>query len=258
MPSDGNYGKVSGGVSKFDTHLAECLLSWLCPPGGKVMDPFAGGPVRGLIASHLGYAYTGIDLLEPQVQANRDRAAAWSEEGLLGPDPTWVHGDAATVLPGMADTGVDYLLTCPPYHNREKYSQHPDDLSAMRWPAFLAAYRRILAQAVRVLRDDRFATIIISDVRDAKGHLRGLPGLTTDAMLDAGAHLTNEQILVTPTGNLATAMRPPWEACRTTMRRHQLVLTYVKGDRRKAAAAIQAAPVAPAATVPGSRQEPLC
>lgn len=239
MMATGRHGAISGGVSRFDPHLAELLLTWFCPPGGAVVDPFAGGPVRGLVAGALGRPYVGVDLLDEQVAANTVRAGQWQAGGLLERVPGWVCGDAAQVLPSFPGGTADYVLTCPPYHNRERYSDHPADLSAMPWAAFLAAYRDILAQAVRLLAHDRFVTVVVSDVRDGRGHLRGLPALTTTAMADAGAHLINEQVLVAPAGLAAKRMRPPWEACRTTTRRHQFALTYVKGDRKAAAEAVR-------------------
>ncbi|HEY9440198.1 MAG TPA: class I SAM-dependent methyltransferase [Streptomyces sp.] len=238
MIATGRHGRISGGVSRFDPHLAEVCYRWFCPPGGHVLDPFAGGPVRGLVAGHLGMPYTGVDLSAAQTAANRARAADWELAGLSAGGTVWIDGDAADVLPRL-DGRYDYLLTCPPYHNREKYSDDPRDLSAMRWGVFVDALRGIVAAAVDRVKPDRFLTCVISDVRDHKGHLRGLPGVTAQAFQDAGAHLINEQMLVTPAGLLAKTMRPAWEAARTTTRRHQLVFTFVKGDRRRAAAAVQ-------------------
>ncbi len=240
MIATGRHGRVSGGLSRFDPHLAELLLAWYCPPGGTVLDPFAGGPVRGLVAGHLGRPYLGVDLLAGQVAANRSLAGAWRGQGLLSAQPRWQEGDADAVLADM-DPGFDYVLCCPPYHNRERYSRDPRDLSAMRWPVFALALARILAMSARLLARDRFATIVVSDVRDHAGHLRGLPGVVDAAMRDAGLRQVNEQVLVEPGGLRAKTMRAPWEACRTVTRTHQMVLTYVRGDRRAATAAVRGA-----------------
>lgn len=58
------------GTSIFDPVLCETLVNWFCPKGGKVIDPFAGGSVRGLISVLLGNEYTGIDLSTKQIEAN--------------------------------------------------------------------------------------------------------------------------------------------------------------------------------------------
>jgi 1-aminocyclopropane-1-carboxylate deaminase/D-cysteine desulfhydrase-like pyridoxal-dependent ACC family enzyme len=69
------------GTSIFDPVLAELIYRWFSPVGGVVLDPFAGGSVRGIVASFLGRRYVGIDLSARQVEANRLQA----QEILLGP-----------------------------------------------------------------------------------------------------------------------------------------------------------------------------
>ena len=53
--------KGFGGTSIFDPVLCEIVYKWFCPLEGKILDPFAGGSVRGIIAEYLGYHYTGIN-----------------------------------------------------------------------------------------------------------------------------------------------------------------------------------------------------
>lgn len=65
----------STGTSVFDPVLCEIAYRWFCPEDGHVLDPFAGGSVRGITAALLGRGYTGIDLREEQVVANRDQWA---------------------------------------------------------------------------------------------------------------------------------------------------------------------------------------
>lgn len=62
------------GASIFDPVLCELLYRWFCPAGGHVLDPWAGGSVRGVVASRLGRKYTGIELRPEQVEANREQA----------------------------------------------------------------------------------------------------------------------------------------------------------------------------------------
>ena len=58
------------GTSVFDPVLCEISYKWFCIHDGQVLDPFAGGSVRGIVASKVGLNYTGIDLREEQVEAN--------------------------------------------------------------------------------------------------------------------------------------------------------------------------------------------
>lgn len=71
------------GTSIFDPVLCELIYRWFCIKGGAILDPFAGGSVRGIVAGRLGFSYIGIELREEQVAANRDQG-----ERLLRPEPT--------------------------------------------------------------------------------------------------------------------------------------------------------------------------
>lgn len=58
------------GASVFDPALTEICYHWFCPAGGTILDPFAGGSVRGIVAGLLGNDYVGIDLREDQDPAD--------------------------------------------------------------------------------------------------------------------------------------------------------------------------------------------
>ena len=71
----GGRGASTGG-SSFDPVLAELLVSWHTAPGETVLDPFAGGPVRGIVSAVLGRKYVGIDVRKEQVDVN---VAHWEQ-----------------------------------------------------------------------------------------------------------------------------------------------------------------------------------
>lgn len=69
----GSLERTQGGMtgtSVFDPVLCEIAYRWFTPPGGVVLDPFAGGSVRGIVAAKLGRRYRGIDLRAEQIEAN--------------------------------------------------------------------------------------------------------------------------------------------------------------------------------------------
>jgi hypothetical protein len=61
--------RTQEGTSIFDPVLCELAYRRFCPPGGLVLDPFAGGSVRGIIASQLWRQYVGIAVRAKQIQA---------------------------------------------------------------------------------------------------------------------------------------------------------------------------------------------
>ena len=69
----GFAGKENG-TSIFDPVVCELAYRWFCPEGGQVVDPFAGGSVRGIVAGMLGRHYWGCDLRPEQIAANEAQA----------------------------------------------------------------------------------------------------------------------------------------------------------------------------------------
>jgi hypothetical protein len=226
------------GTSIFDPTLCELLVRWFAPPGGLVLDPFAGGSVRGIVCARLGRRYVGIDLSASQVEANRAQWTQIGASGDAGEAPQWLVGDSKdlSVLVGEAD--ADFILTCPPYADLEIYSSDPRDISNMQFDAFMAALTDIIAQACARLRQDRFAAIVISDVRDKAGLYRGLPWRTVQAFEAAGLRLYNEAVLVTSAGSLAMRAAEAFVKSRKLGRTHQSVLVFCKGNPTKATEAI--------------------
>lgn len=130
------------------------------------------------------------------------------------------------------------ILTCPPYHDMERYTDHPTDLSNMSWGKHLDALREVAQHCYTALADDRFLVWVTGDLRDHHGHQRSLPERTLYTLLGAGFHHINTHILVTPVGTRYLNLRRGWTHTRTAGRRHEHVYVMCKGDRRKATAAV--------------------
>ena len=220
---------TASGTSIFDPVLCEIAYRWFCPPGGTVMDPFAGGSVRGVVASRLGLSYIGVELRGEQVDANEAQAALGA-----GPAPRWITGDSRDIAKLAKGVDADLIFSCPPYWNLEVYSDDPADLSTLGKDAFFAAYAAIIRDTVARLRDDRFAFWVIGDVRDAGGFFVNLPGRTVEAFEAAGAKFYNDAILITAVGSLPIRVGRQFTASRKLGRTHQNVLVFCKGDPKRA------------------------
>jgi len=225
-----NYNPVENSVSEqtgtsiFDPVLCELVYKWFCIPQGSVLDPFAGGSVRGIVATYLGYAYIGIDLSKPQIQANRQQAEA------IGVNPVWIVGDSRNVKE-IAKGEYDLVFSCPPYYDLEVYSDNPDDLSVQAdYEGFMNSYRQIISDCISMLKDNRFACFVVGDIRDKKGFYRNFISDTIKAFQDAGALLYNEAILVTVAGSLPVRATRPFVSGRKLGKTHQNVLVFYKGD----------------------------
>lgn len=220
---------VGDGPTVFDPVLCELAYRWWCPPSGQIVDPFAGGSVRGVVAAMLGRRYWGGELRAEQVEENRKQATE------LDVAVTWETGNSAVTLSGAPE--ADFVFSCPPYGDLERYSDDPADLSAMEWPDFLLAYRKIVATAVARLRADRFACFVVGDFRDRGGLYRNFVSETIAAFVTAGAALYNEAILVGAVGSASMRVSRQFAAGRKLCKTHQNVLVFVKGDPMRAAKA---------------------
>lgn len=220
------------GTSVFDPVLCELIYRWFCPPAAKILDPFAGGSVRGIVAAKLGHLYKGVDLSAKQIEENVKQAAQIVPEN----PPIWFWGDSANMRAEPKIRGTyDLVFSCPPYFDLEVYGDEAGELSAMTWEDFIPAYRDIIASSIFMLRRNRFACFVVGEVRDPDGYYRNFVGETVSAFEAAGAHFYNEAILVTSIGTLPLRAKKYMNSNRKLGKRHQNVLVFVKGDPKQAA-----------------------
>ena len=233
-PENAGNEQSQTGTSIFDPVLCELAYRWFCPPGGRVLDPFAGGSVRGIVAAILGRDYVGIDLRPEQVEANRQQAVAITPDRL----PIWVVGDSRN-LKGLASGDYDLLFSCPPYYDLEVYSDNAADLSnAESYEEFDTVHCAIIQRAIDMLKPDRFAIWVVGDCRDKAGFFRDLPGDTVSAFRQAGLGLLNRAVFVQPVGSLPIRISGQFESGRKLGKTHQYMFVFCKGDPRKATQAV--------------------
>ena len=236
MTIDDGADRSLNGTSIFDPVVCELAYRWFCPKGGVVLDPFAGGSVRGVVAAKIGLDYQGVELRPEQVAANREQAAEICADGK---SPRWFCADSADIPDVLADEPLaDFVFSCSPYADLEVYSDDPRDISGMPYEEFRSAYADIIAKACARLREDRFAFFVVGDVRDRKGHYRGFPWHTVEAFQAAGLHYYNEAVLKTAAGSLPLRVGRQFEKGRKFGKTHQNMLVFVKGDWRHAVEAI--------------------
>lgn len=233
---EGEETFLTTGTSIFDPVLCELAYEWFCPPRGTIIDPFAGGSVRGIVAGKLGRKYFGIDLRKEQIEANEAQAQKICPEN----PPRYICGDSRDALIGAPF--CDLVFSCPPYFDLEVYSDDPNDLSTMSWEDFIETYRLIISEACARLKEDRFAVFVVGDVRDKEGIYRNFVGETISAFIDAGLKYYNEAILINSVGTLALRVTRQFDASRKLGKSHQNVLVFVKGDGKRATQAINFQP----------------
>ena len=219
---------ISNGTSIFDPVLCELSYQWFNVPKGKILDPFAGGSVRGIVASKLGFEYLGNDLRKEQIEANRINANEVLGDAELY--PVWTDGDSLNIDKIADGYEADMIFSCPPYADLEVYSDAKEDLSNMPYKDFIAVYRDIIRKSCALLKDDRFAVFVVGDVRDSKGFYYDFISDTKKIFIDCGAKLYNELIIVEMVGNLAMRVGKYMNGGRKVGKQHQNVLVFYKGN----------------------------
>jgi DNA modification methylase len=217
------FTKSGIGISIFDPALCEVLYHWFCPTNGKILDPFAGGSVRGIVANYLGYKYTGIDIRQEQIDSNREQAL-----NILGVNnqPQWYVGDSNAVLDGFYDE-YDFVFSCPPYADLEVYSDLPNDISNMPYNEFMIAYKSIIKKTCNLLKTGGYACFVIGEVRDRKGHYIGFIPDTIKSFMDCGMYFYNDIVLLN-TINTASMRANIYMRTKKVVKIHQNILVFKK------------------------------
>jgi DNA modification methylase len=163
--------------------LMRHLVEFFTPPGGTVLDPFAGvgGTLLGAsISEPEPRVATGIEINPEWISVYREVCA---REGL--PEQEMIEGDCRAVLDAFAADGreFDCIATDPPYSialdktmcdgryevqarrtDFDRFSDHGGDLRNLgSFAAYFDAMEAVAAKLLRVLRAGGYCAVIIRD-----------------------------------------------------------------------------------------------
>ena len=214
-------------VSIFDPVVCELMYRWFVPEKGSILDPFAGGSVRGIVSNYLDYNYIGVELRDEQVYSNMGQA----EEIVPNNPPRYLIGDSNKVL-NKIDRKFDFLFSCPPYYDLEVYSNDEGDLSNMPHKDFDFYYESIIKKSCLLLKDNRFACFVVGNVRDNNGFMKDLVGLTVRIFEKCGLRFYNDIVLRQPVASASMRANNTMKY-KKIVKVHQNVLVFCKGNPKK-------------------------
>lgn len=217
---------LSAGVSLLDPVMAEIVCRWFGQDNCKTFDCFAGDSVFGYVSAHLGNEFVGIELRPEQARLNNERV-----EGMTA---RYINDDGQNVAQHIAPDSQDLLFSCPPYFDLEKYSDLENDASNQdSYEDFIKILENAFKAAVGCLKENRFAVIVVGDVRDkSTGFYYDFCGDIKRIFKEAGMPLYNEIILV-ETG-ASTALRAGrYMESRKVAKMHQNILVFYKGKTKE-------------------------
>ena len=217
-------GNIPSDVSVFDPALCEVLYHWFCPENGTILDPFAGGSVRGIVANYLGYKYTGIDIRQEQIDSNREQAMDILP---IDKQPQWYVGDSNVLLDDNWQTKFDMVMSCPPYADLEVYSDLDGDISNKPYKQFLELYESIIAKSCKLLKSGGYACFVVGEVRDKNGFYIGFVPDTIKAFEKCGMKFYNEAILLNSLASASMRANGNMKS-KKLVKVHQNVLIFIK------------------------------
>ena len=144
-----------------------------------------------------------------------------------------------TKLKDIPNESVDFIFTCPPYYNLEKYTNIDGDLSLMSDDDFDKSYESIIAKSIEKLKPNRLACMVVGEVRNNKGFYKNLINKTVSYFEKHGCNFYNDIVMLRPIANGAMRANRQFSQSRKVVRIHQNVLVFYKGTNHKSIKDIQ-------------------
>lgn len=213
-------------VSILDPVLSEVVCHWYTPKKrSKVFDVFAGDTVFGYVSATLGHEFKGIELRKEQAYFNNERTKDLNAR--------YICDDGRNVLKHIKENSQDLLFSCPPYFDLEVYSDLENDASNQEtYEDFYKILDEAFTNAIKCLKEDRFAVIVCGDVRDKKtGGYYNFPNDIINTFKKNGMMLYNNIKLLTPLGT-AMLRAGKYMVYRKTAHIYQDVLVFYKGNQK--------------------------
>ncbi|MCP4181430.1 MAG: site-specific DNA-methyltransferase [bacterium] len=219
------FKSVGQSVSILDPVLAEISNLWFGLPKCKTFDCFAGDSVFGYVSDSVGNTFTGIELRQEQADLNNKR--------LKGSKSKYICDDGQNVLKHIKKDSQDLLFSCPPYFDLEVYSDLKNDASNQKeYEDFLKILDNAFTDAIKCLKNNRFAVITVGDVRNKQGFYYRFVDDIKDIFKKSKIFLWNELILIEQIGTKAL-MAEKTTHTRKISKVHQNVLVFYKGDPKQ-------------------------
>lgn len=196
----------TGTHSVFPAPLVEwILLRYGGQVGSRVLDAFAGGPPRALVASIMGYEYHGFEIRQQQINENLRAIHGLGLENI-----SFHLGDGRFME--IDNILFDAALTCPPYYDLEVYSDRPDDLSnSSSYEQFNASMMLCAHAHRRLMKPGAFVCIVVGPFRNKSGELVDFPAHTVQNFQEAGFIFHQEIVLSKNFGSAAKRSTNSWK-----------------------------------------------
>ena len=150
------------GFSEFHAGLTEDILHYWSTVDSVVVDPFAGRVTRAFVSSKLGRKYYGYEISPKTVDRVQKHLDSYNIDSTI-------YLDNGCYMKQTPNDFADLVMTCPPYHQLEKYESVDNQLSDINdYETFLGMLEICAVNIKRVLKPGGFLVWVCADWRDGK------------------------------------------------------------------------------------------
>jgi len=152
--------------SEFNPTVAENIINFWSEEDDIILDPFAGR-TRCFISTIKNRKYIGLEISEEVCKKINPLIESKEISNCRYP-PYYYNADSFNIdlleLP-MAD----FIFSCPPYFNLEKYESCEGQLSDIKdYKEFLERYKQIMKKSIDLLKKDKYLCLVVGDFRIKK------------------------------------------------------------------------------------------
>jgi len=148
-----------------------------------------------------------------------------------------IIGDAREVLKSFPSSGVDLVVTSPPYFDLKDYPDNPLRVNTQSIDGYLKDLRLVFEECFRVLKDGRFLCIVVGQFTSEEASYF-IPAHIAQLLEDIGFKYRREHIWMKPKGiqgiwNRGTTqfLKEPYPRNAMINIHHEHILVFQKGDK---------------------------
>lgn len=159
-----NCASANGYFASFDEEIPTRLIKYFTFRGDTVFDPFMGSGTTLVVAKRLGRNAYGVDCSKKATEFTLRKLGDIPDRLVIKP----IRGDSRN-LSDFRDNMFDFLITSPPYFDIVHYSDEKEQLGNIHnYDEFLKNVIQVFKEGHRVLKPQKYLSIITSDIRKAK------------------------------------------------------------------------------------------
>lgn len=221
---DGVAVSIKRNFSVFNPILGKNILKIWSNDNDIVLDPFAGRD-RALICNYYNRNYIGFEIsLNTYLKLN-EKLNNWKY--LNSNYTVCVYNKNGLLLNEVKDNSVDFIFSCPPYWDKEKYESCEGQVSDIKTENEWKETISILAKNCYLkLKSNKFAVFVIADIR-RNGKMIPLHSQWIDAFLNSGFLM--KDIVINKLNPMNCSGINGYLKSRIMWKTHEYILVFQKG-----------------------------